>query len=312
MATLDTDEYLVVNPWRVRKHRRPPPEQERRTSWKLLGPGSVLKWLVDYLQKQQQTQTQGNKDTTNNCIQVPRLLFGSVENNHNNGTTKDVTHGLVHGNGTTKPPKLKLIDRSISPMETLRWKYHAAWNDTRNFQQKVVLDLYRIPNDDELWKDHFNSVHRPSRKYCAPETPDNNGGSLIVGNNVTVPASPLTAFHYIGSMERYFARPNDLRRNEKRYRQRSNLTFAREVGWIDQWLEQFVQSVGIQTASILLKDYIVEIDNDDDSKESKSDDEDDDDKEDSDDDSDDKSDKDDDSDEDDDSNDKGQAQLEEK
>ena len=44
---------------------------------------------------------------------------------------------------------------------------------------------------------------------------------------------------------------------KKRYRERSNITFAKESGWIDQWLENFVNSVGLQTATVLLEPYIL-------------------------------------------------------
>jgi hypothetical protein len=94
----------------------------------------------------------------------------------------------------------------------------------------------------------------------------NNDGDGII-------QSPVVAYHYIGSEERYFSRPNDLRRNPKRYRERSNITYQRsnEYNWIDQWLERFINGdngdgnnngggVGIQVASILLQDHIIDAD----------------------------------------------------
>jgi hypothetical protein len=238
MSTLDSDEYLVINPSMISS-------QQYNDRWTK---GSVLQWLVDFKRQKTTLHQVTSFNISSPCIQVPRLLFGSVERN----TTDDMTIGLVRRG--SNEISLQSIQRSHSPMETLRWKYHAAWDDTRNFQQKVILDLHRIPKDDELWSDHVNSVHRPSRRFCDPETPDNNQGTLIVGDS----ASPVSAFHYIGSVERYFSRPNDVRRNMKRYRERSNLTFGQESGWIDQWLSEFVNHVGIGTASILLEDYIVD------------------------------------------------------
>ncbi len=238
LSLLDTDEYLVVNPLIVRK--RFTSNLELTTSWERCRSGSVLQWLID----------SHNMSGTSPCIQVPRLLFGSVETN----ATDDVTASLVETSRATGPnsttPSIQLLSnirRSFTKLETLRWKYHAAWNDTRNFQQKVILDLQRIPSDDELWGDHINSVHRPSRQYCPPES--DRGESFAT--------SAVAAFHFLGSLERYFARPNDLRRNQKRYRERSNLTFAREPGWIDQWLESFVKNVGLETAAALLVPYIL-------------------------------------------------------
>jgi hypothetical protein len=237
VSTLDSDEYLVVNPWIVNQdrheHFHTDTRPSRRHPWQTLEAGSVLEWLVD-----------SNNATHNPCIQVPRLLFGSIETE-----TDGATMGLVR-DGTKNTTKLQSLPsrRATQPhstYETLRWKHHAAWNDTRNFQQKVILDLREFPADDELWSDHVNSVHRPSRKLCPNETDQGHWQETA-----------LAAFHYLGSWERYNAR-QDLRRNKKRYRERSNLTFGVESGWIDQWLPKFVEHVGMETAANVLQNYIV-------------------------------------------------------
>lgn len=235
MSTLDSDEYMVVNPWRMQEHLSVDP------SILQLERGAVLRWLVD---AEKQTKN------PNACIPVPRLLFGAVELPP---SAADVTDGFVRKNAN--PELVADLPRHSNRMETLRWKFHAAANDERNFQQKVVLKLPEIPQDDELWGDHVHTVHRPSQTLCLPESNDNMDGALLKG----IKASPIMAFHYIGSEERYFSRPNDFRRSPMRYRQRSNITHARdETGWIDQWLERFVDSVGIEIATALLSSYVVD------------------------------------------------------
>ena len=238
LSLLDSDEFLAVNPWILRDQFSP--GIDAGPSWHTFKAGSVLQWLVD---------SKNLMTTASPCIQVPRLLFGSVERN----SSDDFTVGLVRhrsARGGDKTVQLtSSMSRAVSPFETLRWKYHAAWNDTRNFQQKVILNLPEIPANDEIFGDHINSVHRPSRQLCPPES---SLGEAFA-------TSAVAAFHYIGSMERYFARPKDLRRNRKRYRDRSNLTFAVEPGWIDQWLEGFVKSVGMEVAATLLESYVMDI-----------------------------------------------------
>jgi hypothetical protein len=325
MSTLDTDEYLAVNPWVLRET---PSVDE---SIKRLQPGAVLRWLVDskaqtkqkqQQQKQQQQQQQNHaspaaaaaaaattvKSSTNEggvngdfdgdiCLQVPRLLFGALELSSNSTTPErldsDVTYGWVgetirtgdsdggekehrttnnnnnNNNAETEAELMNIefvsdLPRHSNKMETLRWKFHAAPDDERNFQQKVILDLLKVPEDDEIWGNHVFTVHRPSRKLCSPESENNSDGTLLVPTTSKVikttvrDASPVVAFHYIGSEERYFSRPDDFRRNKKRYRERSNITHSRdETGWIDQWLERFVTDVGIETASALLSTYAV-------------------------------------------------------
>lgn len=265
LATLDSDEYLVVNPWIVNSDpfantSQRPPEHVRaskssgspskKPNWRLLEAGSILQWLVD-----------SHNITNTECLPIPRLLFGSVETNASDDTTLAMVRGdnaAVATSKNSKSTRLLSIPRSSTQLDTLRWKFHADFNDTRNFQQKVILNLHQIPNGnddnkksstpftsqkmDEIWGDHVNSVHRPSRRYCPKET----------STDLFFHSSAVAAFHYIGSMERYFSRPHDLRRNRKRYRERSNLTSGRESGWIDQWLPQFIDYVGMDIASELL------------------------------------------------------------
>lgn len=279
MSTLDSDEFMAVNPW-IMSERLAVPKAVLR-----LEPGSVLRWLVDSNKRQTDNyEATTDDDGSDICTQVPRLLFGAVELSSDTSTPEkiasDVAHGFVRtSEKRTKRTKgaknnskinkgelasLKVLPRRSNKMETLRWKFHAAPNDERNFQQKVILDLHKIPGDDEIWGDHVHTVHRPSRTLCAPESDTNLDGTLLVPgssggsdmNNTT--ASPVVAFHYIGSEERYFSRPDDFRRNPKKYRERSNITHARdETGWIDQWLERFVEDAGIETSSALLSSYIV-------------------------------------------------------
>ena len=206
--------------------------------------------------------------------------------NNKNGSSTDVTSGLIRRIQTTHQPDdtntpvqlIHNLPRRNSTMETLRWKYHAAPDDVRNYQQKVILDLYRIPaNDTDIWGSanttgtgtghaahHVHTVHRPSKTLCLPETSNNINGTLLVpSNNLSSPhaagtVSPVVAYHYIGSAERYFARKNDLRRNPKRYRERSDVTYQRDTSqWIDQWLPQFINDVGIEIAAELLHDHIL-------------------------------------------------------
>jgi len=278
MSTLDSDEYLAVNPWMMQEN----PSVDKHIL--RLEQGSVLRWLVDSKAKQLKHQQHHATTTTtktraitnedrNVCLQVPRLLFGAVELSPNTTTPSklaaDRTHGFTKDNETVQ--FVGTIPRHANKMETLRWKFHAASDDERNFQQKVILDLSNVPEDDEIWGDHVHTVHRPSRKLCAPESDNNMNGTLLVptpslntnsntNTNInTRAASPVVAFHYIGSKERYFSRPNDSRRNNNKYRVRSNITHSRdETGWIDQWLERFVEDVGIETASALLSTYVVE------------------------------------------------------
>ena len=341
MSTLDTDEYLAINPWMMNipdnnnndksktktKHENDDDNETEMAALRLEA-GSVLRYLVNHISNNKNKTKNNNDNNGNVCIPIPRLLFGSVELNTTTTTTtvaaadattikRDVTSGLIRTKrsrtdeeeyGTSySSNNVELaynLPRSRSTMETLRWKYHASPYDDRNFQQKVILNLNDIPYNDEIFNNinnHVHTVHRPSRILCLPESTTNFNGTLLVGrtsnnnnnnnnnNNdgggdgegdgdgdVTlkiITQSPVVAYHYIGSEERYFSRPNDLRRNPKRYRERSNITYQRsnDYNWIDQWLVRFIEGngggegginggVGIEVASILLQDHIIDVD----------------------------------------------------
>jgi hypothetical protein len=189
VSTLDSDEYLVVNPWIVAETQiqKQHNSNHRHYSWETLEAGSVFRWLLD---------SKNASTGSSPCIQVPRLLFGSIEENN------DTVPMLIQSDKNTR---LAPIPRPQSQLSTLRWKFHAAYNDTRNFQQKVILDMTRFPPSDELWGDHVNSVHRPSRKMCPNETDQGHFWETA-----------LVANHPFGSWEQYFSR-KDLRRNKVHY-----------------------------------------------------------------------------------------------
>jgi hypothetical protein len=134
---------------------------------------------------------------------MPRLVFGSIEEDP----------------GTRDPP-LKLLNRTH--FETLRWKYHAPWQDKRNHLQKVIVDISKIPAHDSMMGDHSYSVHPPSRALCPEESFD------IRINDTKL--HPLSANHYLGSWERYHSRKNDKRRRRK----------VRLVGWLVNVLRLFL------------------------------------------------------------------------
>ncbi|VEU40856.1 unnamed protein product [Pseudo-nitzschia multistriata] len=277
MATLDTDEYLAINPWMLLESGADasgalPADRETVDSVMKLEPASVLRWWVG---KQNELQTKESLPSSQHanrnhpvCRQIPRLLFGSVEAANltvaADKVEPDTTYGFFPKDGTKEFRFASGLPRSKSPMETLRWKYHAAPDDNRNFQPKVVLDVHSIPDtDQDIWGNHVFTVHRPSRALCAPETPNNWNGTLLEApkersgpapkNVEVVDPSPVVAYHYIGSPQRYFERRNDLRRSRKRYLERSNITHGhRNDQWIDRWLPGFVEAVGVDTAAKLL------------------------------------------------------------
>ena len=205
MSPLDSDEYFVINPLlkKERDYRASETSTGSRLSssdlgrsklttyrsafprnakepWQEQKPKGVLRFLEKNFEQHADHRT---------CLNVPRLLFGSVED------------GSQHTN-----PRIPNERFNLSLIETLRWKYHAAYDDERNHLQKVILDISKIPEDDEIFTDKAYSVHQPSTKLCAPE--------VFGGGFDKTPPLPLAANHYLGSWERYFSR-KDKRRSSR-------------------------------------------------------------------------------------------------
>jgi Glycosyl transferase family 2 len=234
---IDTDEYVVVNPFLRRNMQRFPD--------KTFGPTTVSSSsnsdryglpstktpssIFNFFSKGMMTDDFMIQRSNHPCVSLPRLLFGSVEITGIN------------------------IDLDYSSLETLRWKYHASFNDTeRNARPKVIIDISKIlPNDEILSSVPNNknvfSIHRPSKRLC-------RGFDKI---DITLfNKFPLTINHYIGSKERYFAR-NDTRRSIRAYESKAYIQNNIDDNWINEWINGFIQYVGQNIAHQLLEQYYI-------------------------------------------------------
>jgi hypothetical protein len=132
------------------------------------------------------------------CFQLPRLLFGGME------MTNSSTDGPLSND-----------DASIwnrTQFETLRWHYHADWNDIpRHPLPKPLLDWRILRTDNQQMNDHrtnllkgVHSIHRPvrSQTICPRSAAfDQEDQDVAI-------------HHYLGSAERFLAR-DDVRRTKE-------------------------------------------------------------------------------------------------
>lgn len=213
---LDTDEYIVVNPFlRQRATSRAPKSPRRRAS------------IIQFVASLNRTLL---RSANYPCISMPRLLFGSTESPTSTTTTTTTT--FKFGNVTIPHTRL----------ETLRWKFHAEFNDTeRNAQPKVLVDVSRVPWKDEMFSDKPFSIHRPSKRLCR---------RIDQLRPREANRFPLMVHHYLGSKERYFAR-NDTRRSERFYEFKAHVAAGSDE-WIMPWIDGFVEAMGVDTAVALL------------------------------------------------------------
>lgn len=215
---IDTDEYVVLNPILRRTGKfdetiEIPPTAE----------ASIIPQLLNRI------VVANGAGVNYPCVSLPRLLYGSVEDASVNGTT------LLYGYNQTR-------------FESLRWKYHADYQDSSlNKQPKVILDVSAIPEDDKMFTEkRVFSIHRPSKELCRSQ------GEMYFDE---VDRFPFSVNHYLGTFERFSAR-DDLRRNHKLYDQKANIRSGKDSdNWIDTWLPSFVETHGEEKVSKLLGYY---------------------------------------------------------
>lgn len=195
IAHIDTDEYLALNPWKL--------ENEEEVVFRPTA-GSMMQVL--------------ESQTRPACFAVPRLLFGSREEPDTTTTTiqQQQQQPSYHDD---KKNHHSNNDTTISSFESLRWKYHASYEDTtRNGHPKALLD-WRIWKG-EAWKRRRNtllqkvySIHRPlaKAKICPKEV-------SFVGTT-----TDIAIHHYLGSLQRYLSREDPRRSQEVGYASSSSL-----------------------------------------------------------------------------------------
>lgn len=213
---IDTDEYLTVNPV-LRKQG-------------MLGMAAVPKDLRDPLTLfrfllEIRYRPRLNRLSNFPCISVPRLMFGSVEND---------TLGMVQETFQEKK------------FETVRWKYHTDYSDReRNALQKVIVDVSAPDETDEMFQPKAFSIHRPSKQLCR---------SVDQMNFTITEKYPLSVNHFLGSWERYASR-NDTRRSRSAYEAKAFVEEERD-DWMASWIGGFLDHMDPEVARELLQDYI--------------------------------------------------------
>ena len=270
MAHIDTDEMLVVNPhFLARDVGKNDPrflnltvgtatagadEKSGRDDrpGQNLDSGSNQPWMTLEASSVRQLLEVWHRQypfTERSCRYLPRVLFGAVERGEMSKSS------AVRKSPAVVPP----IDPSLVPdgfdstkFESLRFKWHAAWNDNPvNGFGKVILDLDELRKGREAIlrpKARVSGIHQISPNLCGKNLPYT---SAIWDNR------PLATYHYLGSEERHCAK-DDPRRNSILHHKKS-VTGSKfpDTVWLDQWLSRFVEMHGLEKSQQLLPEYLL-------------------------------------------------------
>ena len=211
-ASYDTDEYPTIDP-----HTETVPFAKVTGLDDLHQPGSILRYILE-------GQKQGV--FTEDCIVLPRVLFGAV-------------HNETDTDPSVLPRGLNLDDPAR--LDTLRFRRHGFFMDKDNGLGKPIIDASRI---GPLIPLRIRNPHRIVFQIC---------GSPYPGD--TVKKSPFRVNHYLGSWEQYSFR-DDSRKGADRSREAWEFR-AHKAAERDHvthtWLEGFVQSVGPEKATRVLQ-----------------------------------------------------------
>jgi hypothetical protein len=263
VAHIDTDEYIAINPvliYRQRQQRElvqqkiPNAPLTARSiqiggsdipllvpvplDWTGSGASMVWKFLQDMLKV-------GRVTINWPCISMPRILYGSMEDENRNYQRKPTTSLL----SSLSSSSISSSAFNATKFETLRWKYHADFADAQfNKQPKVIMDVSGFPTFN-VSRRAF-SIHRPSMVLCRKQ-----GQTSVYRSD----RFPLVVHHYLGSWERYKSR-DDPRRTKTSYRRivqaiQNRTSPAEDEHWIDGWLASFVETYGINKVRRVLGDH---------------------------------------------------------
>ena len=210
MVHVDTDEYIVIhsqvrqqNHWRnlsLSTTTTTAENNDKKTKrWNdfigLQKPSSILRFI-------KRAANTYSKAVSYPCISMPRLLFGSVEDNDNIENDKQMKEENIY------PP----MPFAKSKFETLRWKYHSDYDNdfSLNGRPKVILDLSGLPPRANFLMKPMGvfSIHRPGLFLCRSDR-----GVVFEQKH----KFPITVNHYLGSWERYNQRSDARRSRTVRY-----------------------------------------------------------------------------------------------
>jgi hypothetical protein len=185
--------------------------------------GSVLRFLREIMADVNGTIPKSQKHFQNRtCITLPRGLYSAVES-----TESEINAGVPPG-----------ID--ARRLDTLRFRYRAYNRTYRTGLGKSIIDVSKIP--PHLLEGDFRagSAHLPIRKICPSAYVDY--------------VLPLGVHHYVGGAETVFVR-DDARQNRKtdKWEEFAHQQDGGADDEIRQWLQAFVDLVGLPQAKFLLR-----------------------------------------------------------
>lgn len=216
---IDSDEFFVMNRVTVEEHSNiTTGNTEKIELRKLLPDVRSNATVLETISKLENTQNLGN------CLSLPRVLVGALENFTCPGT----------------PSRESIESRGISYdwMSSLRFHQHSEKGDfAMSKYGKVMMKVSELT--DDIMAKVPSSIHRPYKEECP------RAFTLF-------PDALFYLNHYIGSWERYNSR-EDGRRSRNEWEKRAYMTAGTSCkSKVFQWFYRFEDLVGTERAVYLL------------------------------------------------------------
>jgi hypothetical protein len=265
-ALIDTDEFVVWNPVggdesQLLERLGPVTDLELyqlRMSLSAVEPGTSLLSETSTVWQSLTSWQRNHVLPHETCYTMPRLLIGSFENTTCSPRAEDIRkqarvfgefprdHRRRSQSGETQKNASLQHSSNRRILQTLQYMHHAPKGDfASNKFGKVLLDISRIP-EYMLQSKSLRNIHRPYKDLCGP----------AVSHFLS---APLIVHHYLGSWDRYRARP-DARRNRHEWSKRagfyvendSQSVFRGFCENVVRWFPRFVAAVGDGAGQYLL------------------------------------------------------------
>ena len=258
---IDTDEYLVPNPWINHRLKHALPINSTfvdRDVLKSIVPkkprqDSLIEFFQHFLHHSDEKFKAANipkSPMDRGCVMVPRALFGAGEDYMEEPASTVALSKTANG-------ETLQTTWSHSNFNSIRFKYHQDFNSPRAGGMKGILnvDTHNFTEKDGFYPDEvpsrFPNIHRPSKR-C----PIQHKGQMFFENDRSR-EQPMAIYHYLGSLERYMARGDGRRNADKHQSKDKNAAFAvgdsfeidnDEPWWIKGWFDSFVETHGADAA----------------------------------------------------------------
>ena len=246
VALVDDDEYIAFNS--IYKDAEDD-DHDNENVRRILLPKAHQKKISEFISENPDTFQDKSCFPMTRTLFGPKLLMPTSTTREDKGDDDDGVNDDDYNILELFQEQQKVEEEDTSSftkdLKTLKYFYHDVYGEqSMNGHLKVMINVRQF-TEEELLPENIWSVHRPSKVHCPPidyyHTPEMDETSIF------------RVHHYLGSWEDFSGRV-DARRNKDVFDTKAEASsrFGPNTEINLSWLNQFIQEVGLHTATKLL------------------------------------------------------------